>query len=368
MGYTNNLLDDVRAQLAPEDTVLKEARERRDIVCAAAESFRGATRSFASGSLAHKTANCPIHQRDKGLDADCGVVLSRVFFPELGPDGTAKEGPDDILAAVLAHTRPRVLRRWPRATFTITKRAIYIEFHAPLPGGEDPTVDLVVGLTRASGEGLWIPNTEQHRWDPSHPEKHTDLLTAEPQQLRLTRAHAIRLAKAENKRSGEPVLCSFNIEAFGLMFVAPGMSQATVLGAMWRRGAADLREQLTPDPAGVSAPIKVADRDRAIERLDAAADALESALAQDGDPVAVRRYLRPLFPEFIAETAGEATKARAVEALKSHQWPRVASTGVLTTGVGASLKQPRSFGELWFSEHPVHDLRLMRQARREAGR
>jgi len=135
MGYTNNLLDDVRAQLAPEDTVLKEARERRDIVCAAAESFRGATRSFASGSLAHKTANCPIHQRDKGLDADCGVVLSRVFFPELGPDGTAKEGPDDILAAVLAHTRPRVLRRWPRATFTITKRAIYIEFHAPLPGG-----------------------------------------------------------------------------------------------------------------------------------------------------------------------------------------------------------------------------------------
>jgi hypothetical protein len=49
MGYTEQLLDDVRAQLAPDETVLKEARGRRDLVRTAAESFHGTTGSFASG-------------------------------------------------------------------------------------------------------------------------------------------------------------------------------------------------------------------------------------------------------------------------------------------------------------------------------
>jgi hypothetical protein len=66
MGYTDRLLDDVRAQLAPDDAVLKEAGERRDLVRSAAESFHGTTGSFASGSLAHATANCPIHLSETG--------------------------------------------------------------------------------------------------------------------------------------------------------------------------------------------------------------------------------------------------------------------------------------------------------------
>jgi hypothetical protein len=78
-------------QLAPEDTVIKEARERRDTSKAAGESFPGALRSYNSGSLAHGTANCPVHQRDKGLDADCGVVLDRRAYPTLGPDGGCPE-------------------------------------------------------------------------------------------------------------------------------------------------------------------------------------------------------------------------------------------------------------------------------------
>ncbi len=71
MSNTQNVLDDVRAQLAPDDMVIKEAPDRRDAVTAAGESFIGALRTFNSGSLAHGTANCPVHQRDKGLDADC---------------------------------------------------------------------------------------------------------------------------------------------------------------------------------------------------------------------------------------------------------------------------------------------------------
>jgi hypothetical protein len=170
--------------------------------------------------MALPTANCPVHQRDKGLDADCGIVLDRRTHFTLGPDSLPHEGPDRIVARVLAHVTPQIVDEYPRAKLSVTKRAIFVEPNQPFSTGEDPTVDLIVGLERL-GRGLWIPNTEQHRWDPSHPEKHTQLLTAEPKSLRVTRARAIRLAKAENKRSTSP-LCSFNIEALALMFVEYG--------------------------------------------------------------------------------------------------------------------------------------------------
>ena len=40
----------------------------------------------------------------------------------------------------------------------------------------------------------------------------------------MTRARAIRLAKAENKRTAVAPLCSFNLEAFALTFVDRGMN------------------------------------------------------------------------------------------------------------------------------------------------
>lgn len=349
MTYTAALLADVRDQLAPDDTVMKEARARRDVVRAAADSFRGALRTFTSGSLAHGTANCPVHQRDKGLDADCGVVLDRNYHPTLGPDSTQQEGPLEIVEDMVDHLRYRVRKKYPKATFEPTKRAILIRFHEPFPGGEDPTVDIVVALTRRHAEGLWIPNCDADRWDPSDPETHTDLLTAEPKSLRRTRARSIRLAKAENKRTGTPPLCSFNLEAFGLMFVESGMSEPQALLAMWRKGAADLRRRNTPDPAGVSAPIKVKDREAAVTRLTRAADRLEKALGRDWDEAWVREQLQPLWPDFIASRPGTATKARLVDALQPSNTSNavgVSSTGALVVGAGATLKNPRSYGDL----------------------
>src|SRR5438094_964646 len=108
MGYTEQLLDDIRQQLAPDDAVLKEARQRRDAALKAARSFLGLTRTFVSGSLAHGTANCPIHERDRGLDADGGVVLDRRYYPTLGPDSATNDGPTDIVERVRDHIGPRL--------------------------------------------------------------------------------------------------------------------------------------------------------------------------------------------------------------------------------------------------------------------
>lgn len=224
-----------------------------------------------------------------------------------------------------------------------------MEFHQPLPSGEDPSVDLIVALNRREGDpGLWIPNTERDSWDPSDPEKHTDLFTSGSEALRRTRARAVRLAKAESKRDGEPPLCSFNVEAFGWMFTQTSMSVAEALVALWRKGASDLRQRLTPDPAGVSAPIKVVDRDRATTRLEYAATKLETALGRDWDKKWVRGCLSELWPEFVAPDASQSTKARLAAAMKDKTNVAVTGAGRLTlaTGVGTVLKHPSSFGSL----------------------
>ena len=345
MSYVDQVLDDVRAQLAPDDVVLKEARERRDLVRAAAESFNGALRTYRSGSLAHGTANCPVHHRDQGLDADCGVVLERRVHTLLGPDGVGI-GPIEIVNKMVAHITSKVREQYPSATFRVTKRAILIEFHQPLATTEDPSVDLIVALTRKDKPGLWIPNTEKDDWDPSHPEKHTELFTSGDRSLRGTRARAVRLAKAENKRTGMPLLCSFNVEAFGWMFTESGMSVPSALAALWRKGAADLRVRLTPDPAEVSPPIKVADRDAAIRDLEYAASQLEAAMSKPWDEEWVTGQLALLWPEFIARP-GETSKARLAAAMKNKSHLGVTGAGLLSTSTstGTALKHPRSFGD-----------------------
>ena len=83
-------------------------------------------------SLAYATANCPTHERDTGLDADCGVKLDRRSHPTLGPDSPENDGPTPIVEEVGDHLRPKVLAEHPKAISEITTRAILIKFNAPL--------------------------------------------------------------------------------------------------------------------------------------------------------------------------------------------------------------------------------------------
>jgi hypothetical protein len=347
MGYTAELLTDVRRQIAPDDAALKEARERRDATLTAAGGFDGVLEGFASGSLGHGTANCPIHLRDKGLDADCGLRLDRRVHRTLGPDSDKNEGPRDVVERLRLHVLEQLQEDYPDVTVTTIKRALLVRFHAPLLTGEDPTADLVAGLERKNAPGLWIPNTDMDRWDASHPQRHTEMLTADPKKLRVTRARAIRLAKAENKKNTHVPLCSFNIEAFGLMFVEETMNEADALLALWSQGAKDLRERLTADPAKVSGSIKVADRDRAVKRLEAGAGALEDALEHDDDEAYVRQALLLLWPDYIARV-GEDTKARIAAAMKTKKSLSFSGVGLSSGSVataGAELtKRPRSYG------------------------
>src|SRR5215207_7532972 len=81
------------ARVAVPDNVLKEARERRDLIKKVAEEEFLTSRTFSSGSLAHGTQNDPLN------DADAGVVLDRRVYDDLGPDG---KGPCAIVEEVRA--------------------------------------------------------------------------------------------------------------------------------------------------------------------------------------------------------------------------------------------------------------------------
>lgn len=331
----------VRKKIQADDRVLKEARRRRDRVRALAEQYIGALRSFASGSVAHGTVNEPVK------DADSGVVLDRRSWPELGPDG-AGTAPNAIVNDLADFVLQQLRKDWPSVTCEVTKRAIVFEFHAPLGDQEpqeDPSVDLVVGLTRRDAPGLWIPNTERARWDPSDPERHTELLTAHSKDLRVFRARIIRLTKASISADGDhAVLCSFNIEALAYYLVtevAPTLIDG--LTAFLTAAAASIDRGPTPDPADVSPPIKLPEgvsHDQAVRRLQFFAACASQAQTNRFDADQALAALARMFPEQFGDAA-PSSKDQLASALASGN-----ASEVVTGAFGRPVaKTPRSYGD-----------------------
>jgi hypothetical protein len=334
VSYTNRILDQVRAGLAPSDQVLQAARDRRGFVLHAAMRFEFALRKYNSGSIAHWTAN-------SDLDADCGIVLDRRKYPALGPGGDGI-GPNDVVGLVADLVRSEL----PSATVdTSKKRAITVEFDDPVDG-EDPSVDLIVGLDRREKPGLWIPNLWDRRWDPSHPERHTELFLRQPTPVRRVWARAVRLAKGWNTSSAfeQPGLSSFNLETLAWMRMQEGMTQAEALAEVFAFGAQSLVNDLTPDPAEVSPPIKLLlDSQIVVARLNDAAKRMATALEHDDDESSVQEALVPLFPDQLDgpnESAEDWTSA-----LREKRSFSVGKSGVQVGAGAANVKDVRSWSD-----------------------
>ena len=338
-GYTRRVIDEVRAQIKASDRVLHEARIRRDLIKETAEHFPGSERSFSSGSIAHGTVNRPVS------DADAGIVVTWQQYPALGPDG-AGVGPNQLVEDMREFIREAVAGDYPGARTFITKRAIKVFFNDPLEG-QDPTADLVVALDRRSGRGLWIPNTERDGWDPSHPERHTELAHEANSQTGSLWAKIVRLAKANNRGYSEPALCSFNVEALALGCVERGDLGLNLL-RFFQHAELQLRRGLTPDPAGVSADIKLlSEPDVAVRRMAKAAEAVARALKHDYDEEIVREALADVFPGQLALPERSPYLARLATELDGGGagLRGGAAIGVLPTALGRTIKPTRSHGE-----------------------
>ena len=336
-NWVQKLLSDVLDQLNVDRALLNVARQRRNAVTSAAARFNGALRVFSSGSVAHGTV---IHLVE---DADAGVVLDRRSFPDLGPDGKGI-GPNAIVKEMAAFIYARLKDDYPGLRYEIGRRAIKFTFSDPVKG-QDPYVDLIVGLTRVNAEGLWIPRLWDGSWDASHPEEHTRQLTSESiaRDLRVHRAQEIRLGKGCMKQDDQPVLSSFHVEARALRDLEKVRSRGMSLKRLFRKAAEELAEGDTPDPAGVSDPIKLeVPRDRAVRRLRGLADAMAEALEHRHDEEWVRAALSRVFPEYIDPPKGTGKDALAAELRRGR-------SGAAITGAfgptAASLKPRRSSGD-----------------------
>ena len=335
MSTTSNVLDEVRAQIDADPEALAEARERLKLVRNAAEKLRGSLRSYRSGSLTVHTMLDPVN------DGDGGIVLDRRSFPKLGPEGD-NEPPKDVADDLQGLIGPIIRETYPNARIRMSKRGPLVEFHAPLDNGQDPTVDLVIALTRREGDGLWIPNLDTNNWEPSDPECHARLLnTANTSHLSIRRK-VIRLAKAWNNQFSKPAVSSFTLSVWALEFVEEGMGVAKGLFALFDGAATKVENgEATEDPAGVSDPLKYNLTDsRVASMLRSAADSLQDALDAGDDESAVRAALSGMYWDYLESPTRELAAAAAV----IDRTPTVAATTVGVVGLGATINPGRSYG------------------------
>ena len=334
-------LETIRRNIAADPTSLTEARDRLAAVHTAAEAHADALRTYRSGSLASRFTNHPVD------DADGGLVIDRRKHPSLGPDG-AGALPRRLVDDVHRLIRPRLVRQYPWVRIETMKRGLLVRFNQPLPSGEDPTVDLVVALNRVDAPGLWIPNLDRNRWDPSHPERHVELFTAGWPTLRQTRQHVVRVAKAQAKQFADPAVCSFNIAALAWECIELAEPLDRALLRFYEYASSSLARHLTKDPAGVSEPIKVSDRNLAVTRFRRVADAIALAIDAGDDSEKVQDTLAAfgVFWKLIQPTPAPA--AAAVHKAVSGGDPlSITKNGTLvagTTGCSTRVKSTRSYG------------------------
>lgn len=334
MGYTAKLLDEVHAAIAASDIVLVEARARLHLVREAANTFPGSLRTYASGSLPQYTVIHPVS------DGDGGLVLDRRCYPELGPEGGGQT-PRAAVADLCALLGPEVRRIYRRAACGTSKRGPKVWFREPVEG-QDPTVDLVLALTRRDGNGLWIPNLEKNTWEPSDPERHVEMLnTGSVSELRLRR-RIIRSAKAWNKQYDKPGLSSHHLSMLAWLSVTVGQDVASALTSYFAYCAKAVAAGDTEDPAEVSAPLRpLIPRPDAVRRLERAAAALQDALDHDDDHDAVLAALSKLYPTYLT-SPGSAGLTTAVAAVRDPSRVTTAMLGL--AGPTSKVPPTRAYG------------------------
>lgn len=279
MTMVDDILTEILRATKPDGDAMKEARARRDVVFDAAMLYEGTLRTIKSGSIAHNTVsdvNCQVS------DADGSLVLNRQVYPAYGPDGDGL-GPRDLVESIADDLRNLVSQIYPEVYVSTDHRhAIYFRFREPLADGSNPTVDLVISLNRKDAIGLWIPNLPKDSWDAADPAQHTQLVIAKRKATKRVSTKVVRVAKLYAKQWDTPLLSSFHLTALMLSSLEKGVGLSQGLLDLFEYGAKTLKHGNTPDPAGVSGPLKIPavhGRDKVVEKFDKAAQRLADAIA-----------------------------------------------------------------------------------------
>ncbi|KLL09667.1 MULTISPECIES: hypothetical protein [Protofrankia] len=335
MGQTNDILNDVRGRIDAHAEPLAEARGRLRLSRDVAIGFRGALRTYPSGSLAQHTFIHPV------ADGDGGVVLDRRVYPALGPEG-ADESPEETIEALCSLLGPKIRNVYPKARCCTSRRGPKIYFGRPVDS-QDPTIDLVMALTRRDGNGLWIPDLKKNKWEASDPERHATLFTSGGKSHAQTRRRTIRLLKAWNRQYTTVGFSSHNLSVWAWEFITEGMGLPTALFSVLDRASTRLEAgYATKDPAGVSPHVKpLIDRSIAARRLRTAADAVSEALQHDDDREAVLSALSRVYWKYLEDPTPSGLAGKAAMLRR----PTPVSTAALgLSGRPALVRPTRAYG------------------------
>jgi hypothetical protein len=318
-----DLLDKIAVPL----DVMTDARTKRDELRTVLERVVGAritgTKTFASGALAQATQIKPLN------DVDIGVVLPRPL----------PEWVSNPLQAML-DVKSWIEKEIPEQ-YEISTHAIKISFP-----DQDFTADIVIGITQQQGILLpHCPKDELHRWIPSDPAGHRDLVLGRNTEFRnfgpSIFSKEIRILKQWNRErqlrdtQERKPLASFHITALTLkLLTQPAAFEHWT--PFFFEHAADLVWQPLDDPSGGGEPIETKDKFYASTLLRDAGEKTRAALTaaeEEAERLLTDVFGRPDAREallgrgpvsvspsgaLIAGLGGVASGGRAVRPVRSH--------------------------------------------------
>jgi hypothetical protein len=186
-------------------------------------------------------------------------------------------------------------------------------------------------------------------WEPSHPEKHTELVVNRNKATKSTFARVIRLGKHANKRHGQTIP-SFNLTALALRCIEEKVSMQEGLSTLFRHAADSLKEGPTEDPAGISGEIRVNTprRKDAADKFKKLAELSEEAVAleDDGETTQAQKAWSQVLPDAVDPPNDEDLKARYTKALsEGNGRVRQATSGMVVSNyLGRRVSSGSAFG------------------------
>jgi hypothetical protein len=275
IGLLDCFLTEIHRRISLTDAERSEAENRLRILASVLLRQLGGS-VYALGSVVHGDAMSPLNDIDVGIVVGTYEQSCRL---QLHAPAELVEWTRSVLIASLREEYPYLT-----ATLEGQRRSILIEFDHKVanPGLGRFTADVIVALKHESGRGILIPNLVTNSWDRSDPKTHTALIHQAARASNNSFIEIVRLAKYWSRSHGMP-LYSWNIKALALKSVARPLPLTTGLRIFFDHAAESIATELTPDPAGVSSPIRLGmPRRMVISHLDTARASIDRAIRNAG--------------------------------------------------------------------------------------
>lgn len=282
MTYVDDAFDKMQSNLEITQTESNLASTRQKLIRDHLDDHWDISEDFLTGSYKRHTKTKPLK------DVDIFVVLD--------PGGKQASLADSPPSAILNELARILRKKW--SDVSIDRMAAVVSY-----GDEVASFDVVpafVGTgTKRKGPGYRIPDTLTGGWIDTDPSEHEAQSSAKNAECRDKWVPLVKMIKAANRESGEPVHPSFLLEVMALDIVTKPFGRYQDELSWFFATAADRLDESWPDPAGlgpdVNAEMTPSDRTKAAEALRRAHQIAQQAVwlaDQERDRAAVEEWRR----------------------------------------------------------------------------